>query len=139
MKIEIKLSANTKLPDVVALNEYIREHNIKGVISIVEEAETTQGSMSFDDYLPAIKLVLGSTATVGGIKGIFDIIKSYFDLVKQKYVSKAETDKENLKQSKVEFTFEESGKKVTLNFSSFDETERKSFFETVNKVLEKDA
>ncbi|MBD2703414.1 hypothetical protein IC229_22410 [Spirosoma sp. BT702] len=139
MKIEIKLSANTKLPDVVALNEYIREHNIKGVISTVEEAEPTQGSMSFDDYLPAIKLVLGSTATVGGIKGIFDIIKSYFDLVKQKYVSKAETDKENLKQSKVEFTFEESGKKVTLNFSSFDETERKSFFETVNKVLEKDA
>lgn len=139
MKFKINISAGIQPQEVTTLNEYIREQNIKGIISTVKEDEPIQGSMSLNDYIPAIQLVLGSAATAAGIKGIFDVIKSYFDMSKQKNISNNEANKESLKQSKIEFSFEESGKKVTLNFSSFDEVERKIFFETVNRVLEKNA
>lgn len=135
MKIEIRLIAEDNTNEIVTLNDYIREQNIKGIITTIKEEEPVQGAMNLNDYMPIIKLVLGSTATAAVVKGIFDIIKNYFDLYKQKYVSRADIEKEKIKQSKVEFTFEESGKKVSLNFSTFDITERDKFFETVDNVL----
>jgi len=81
-------------------------------------------------------MILSSTVVAAGVKGLFDIMKTYFDLRKQKLVNQGKIEKSKIDQHKVEFVVEtKEGKKMNIKFSSFDEEERKQFFNTVDKVL----
>lgn len=138
MKIEIKLNTKNADEEITSLNDFISEHNIKGLSNKIAISEPEHGSMSVGDLMPIIQMILGSTVVAAGVKVIFDIIKNYFDLRKQKITSQSELDKNKIEQNKIEFIVEtKEGEKVNLKFSSFNETERKQFFETIDKVFNK--
>lgn len=131
MKIELVLNTANAADEITGLNDYIREQNLKGIMTKVAEREPRPGEMSAGDYMPIIQMILGSTVVAAGVKGIFDIIKNYFELRKEKI-------KATVEQHKIAFTVEtQDGKKVNLQFSSFDEKERKQFFNAIDQVFEK--
>ncbi len=130
MKFEIVLNTENATEEIENLNEYIREQNLKGVMTKLVERPPQQGEMSIGDYMPVIELLLGSTVVAAGVKGLFDIIKNYFDLQKEKLKNKTE-------QHKISFNIETDGKKVDLQLTSFDEKERQNFIKTIDKVLKK--
>ena len=136
MKLEITLNTANAPDEIIELNDFIREQNIKGIMTKVARREPQPGEMSIGDYMPIIQMILGSTVVAAGVKGLFDVFKNYFDLKKQKITSKAEVEKATLEQHKIAFTVESNdGRKINLQFASFSETERKHFFETVDKVF----
>lgn len=131
MKIELVLNTENATDEITGLNDYIREQNLKGIITKVAEREPQPGEMSAGDYMPIIQMILGSTVVAAGVKGIFDIIKNYFELRKEKI-------KATVEQHKISLTVEaKDGKKVNLQFSSFNEKERKLFLNTIDQVFEK--
>ncbi len=136
MKIEIKLNTKDSDEEISILNDFISEQNLKGLINKIAVSEPKHGSMSVGDLMPIIQIILGSTVVAAVVKGLFDIIKNYFDLRKQKIISQSEIEKNKIEQHKIEIVLEtKEGEKVNLKFSSFNETERKHFFETVDKVF----
>ena len=137
MKIELRI-INNSADDTELLKNYIKEENLPGVIVNLKTTDTVDGSMSLEDYSNIIQLFLGSAATGAIINGIFDRIKNYYDLQKNKYATDAEVEKKKIEQSKVEFTLEKDGKKVSFNFSSFRDDERKHFFDSIDKYLKND-
>ncbi|MCX6251014.1 MAG: hypothetical protein NTX61_09690 [Bacteroidetes bacterium] len=136
MKLEITLNTENAADEINELNDFIREQNIKGIITKVAQREPQPGEMSIGDYMPIIQMILGSTVVAAGVKGLFDILKNYFDLQKQRVASKADVEKANTEQQKIAFTVEKKdGSKINLQFSSFSDSERKNFFKTVDKVF----
>jgi len=135
MKLELKLNSVNAEEEIIELNDYIKEHNLKGLISKVLTKEPEKNSMSVNEYMPIIQLVLGSTVVAAGVKGLFDIIKSYFELKKQKISSNVDMEKNSAEKSKIEFQIEtKAGKKINLKFNSFDDKERLNFFTTLDKI-----
>lgn len=131
MKIELVLNTANAADEITGLNDYIREQNLKGIMTKVAEREPLPGEMSAGDYLPVVQLILGSTVVAAGVKGLFDLIKNYFELRKEKV-------KAELEQHKIAFTIEtKDGEKVNLQFSAFNEEERKHFFNTIDQVFKK--
>ncbi len=128
MKLELVLNTENADEEISILNDYIGEQNLDGIMTKIVECEHKQGEMSVGDYMPIIQFVLGAPVVVAGVKGIFDIIKNYFELQKEKIV-----------QSKITFNIETTpdGKKESIEFSSFDEEERKRFFKIVDKTFRK--
>jgi hypothetical protein len=138
MKIDLKLNTENANDEIVQLYNFINEHSIKGIKNKVAVQEPMPGSMDVGSYMPIIEMILGSSVVAAGVKGLFDIIKNYFDLRKQKFISHSDTEKNKMDQNKVEFVVEtKEGEKINLKFSSFNEEERKHFFDTVDKVFSK--
>lgn len=79
--------------EIVILNDYIREQNLKGMMIQLTERPPQPGEMSVGDYMPFIQMLFGSAATAAGIKGLFDLIKAYFDLKKHKISAGTELEK----------------------------------------------
>ncbi len=130
MKIELVLNTENATDEITGLNDYIREQNLKGIMTRVAERKPLPGEMSAGDYLPIIQCVLGSTVVAAGVKGLFDLIKNYFELQKEKIKTKAE-------QHKIAFNLEtKDGKKINLQFSAFDEKERADFLKTIDGLIE---
>jgi hypothetical protein len=158
MKIELVLNTPNASDEIAELDAYIREQNIRGMMTQVAERNPQPGEMSVGDYLPVIQMILGSTATAAGIKGLFDLIKAYFELQKNKTSSNAEIEKAKIGanaevekakilasaeiekakiEQKVAFNFDlPEGKKV-LELHSFDEKERALFDKTIDQAVKK--
>jgi len=136
MKIELVLNTTNAADEITGLNDYIREQNLKGIMTKVAERDPQPGEMSAGDYMPIIQMILGSTVVAAGVKGIFDIIKNYFDLQKEKIKAEADKEKTKIEQHKIAFTVEtKEGEKVNLQFSSFDEKERAHFFNAIDQIF----
>jgi hypothetical protein len=86
LKIELKLNTENADNEIIQLYDFINEHSIKGIKSKVAEIEPELGTMGAGDYMPIIQMILGSTVVAAGVKGLFEIIKNYFDLRKQIYI-----------------------------------------------------
>jgi hypothetical protein len=70
------------------------------------------------------------------VKGIFDILKNYFDLKKVKIAKQSELEKNKLELYKIELTIETNdNKKVDLKFASFDQNERSEFFKSIDNIF----
>jgi hypothetical protein len=133
MQVQIILETENPETDAIQLNDFIKELNIKELISNVEESQTTNGTMSVGEYLPIINLLLTSTVSSVFIKGIFDVIKNYFDIKKANISSSIETKKIEAEINKVTITIEnDDGIKKSMSFSTFNEDERTKFFEIIN-------
>jgi hypothetical protein len=129
----IKIITQLNSDEIVELNDLIREKNPKGMISKVVEKDAEPGSMGLMDFMPIIDLLLGSTVVAAGLKGLFDIIKSYFEVRSKQTLSKAEIEKTKIEQHNIEIVVETNdGKKTSLKFNSFNEDERKRFIETID-------
>lgn len=148
MKIELVLNTANAADEVVVLDAYIREQNLKGMMTKVAERDPQPGEMSVGDYLPIIQMIVGSTATAAGIKGLFDLIKTYFELQKNKTTVNAEIEKAKIAanaeiekakiEQKVALNFEsKDGKKISVELHTFDEKERELFAKTIDQVFEK--
>lgn len=136
MELKIILNTEKAEEEIIDLNDYIREQNMKGVITKVEEKKAEEGTMGIGDYMPVISLILASPVIAAGIKGIFEACKNYFDLRKQQAISNTETEKTKAEEHKMEFVIETAeGKKINLKISSFDEEERKRFLDSVDTVI----
>ena len=95
--------------------------------------------MSIGDITPIIQLILSHTIVATGIKGLFDIIKNYFDLKKQIAISSSESDKSKNDSTKVgppkvNWSLKDGDKEYNMKFTTFDENERKLFFDMIDKV-----
>lgn len=136
MKISLHLHTPNAGEEIVGLNDFIREQNIKGLITKIPEIEPPTGTMSVSDYMPMIELLLGSTVVAAGVKGIFDAVKNYFDLRGMKISKDAEVERSKMDQGIITLDFESGqGKKINLKFNSFDDNERKQFLETFDRVF----
>lgn len=133
MNLELKLIHENVKSEIHYLNDFICEYNIQGMRSKVKTKESRSGTMGAIDFLPVIQILLGSTVVASGVKGMFDIIKNYFDLKKQEVASLAEIEKSKIEQHKIEFTFkDDKGKKANIKFASFDDKERERFFKIID-------
>jgi hypothetical protein len=135
--MKLLLELNDKSADIHDLNTLIQEQNLKGVQTNVVEGQPIEGSMGAADFLPIIQMVLGSTVAAAGVKGLFDVLKNYFDLKKQRLVSDENLEKAKIEEHKIEMVVETAeGKKVNVKFSSFNEAERKTFLSAIDKALQ---
>jgi len=136
MEIKVILNRSDLSEEISGLNDFIREQNLKGIITKVEEIEAPKGTMGFGDLMPIITLILGSSVVTAGVKGLFDLVKNYFEMRKQRELTNAEIERTKLEQYNIDFVFETNeGKKVNLKFNSFSDEERKQFLQTVDSVL----
>ena len=122
MKIELTILTENAVDETINLNTYIREHNVKGVMTEISEKPVEKGAMNIADYLPMIQMVLGS----GGVVGLITVIKSYYEtkINAEKEIKLAEIKaqkelaianrQEDTKQALFELTTEIDGKKYTL-------------------------
>lgn len=136
MKIELKLNTENANDEINEFNYFICEQNLKGMRFKVLQKEPEPETMSLGDILPIIEIVLGSSVVAASVKGLFDVIKNYFDMRKEKISKINELEKAKIEQHKIEFSIEtNAGKKVNLKFSSFNENERTEFFMKVDKAF----
>lgn len=136
MKAELRLNTKNAEEEITDLYNFINEHSLSGIKNRIIESEPEKGTMGAGELMPIIQIVLGSTVVAAGVKSLFDILKSYFELRKQKSSAQIEIEKNKTDQHKIEFAVETNdGKKINLKFSSFNDDERKQFFETVDKVF----
>jgi hypothetical protein len=133
--IKITLDENIKpLEELDNLKNYIQEYKLKGLIVEFVQIESNDNSMGASEYLPILQLVLNSTVLAAGVKGLFDILKNYFELKKEKLRSIIETEKLQVEKSLLELDIEdEKGKKTHIKIKSFSDEERKMFFELISK------
>ena len=136
MRIKLHLNTADSNDEIVELNDFLKEQNMKGLISKIEETKAVEGTMGVGDYLPVLEIILSSTVVAAGVKGLFEVFKNYFDLKRARISTASDLDKLKIEQRKVEFSMETAdGKKVNVKFSSFDSNERKQFFDSVDKVF----
>jgi hypothetical protein len=135
MKIEIKLNKDNN-SELIDLYDFISEQNLKSMRFTIQQKESEIGTLGAVDYLPIIELVLGSSVIAASVKGIFDILKNYFDLKKVKIAKQSELEKNKLELYKIELTIETNdNKKVDLKFASFDQNERSEFFKSIDNIF----
>lgn len=134
-KINITIDENVKsLEELDNLKNYIQEYKLKGLIVEFVQIESNDNSMGVSEYLPILQLVLSSTVLAAGVKGLFDILKNYFELKKEKLRSMIEMEKLQVEKSLLELNIEdENGKKTHIKIKSFSDEERKLFFELISK------
>lgn len=121
MKIQLELLTENANEEIEDFNDFIREENISGLITKLKEAEPEEGAMSAADYLPIIQMVLGSSVVAAGIKGIFDVIKKYFDYKTSTSKIKAEEKKVVLSKKN------DKGESESFTMSLLNEEERIKF------------
>lgn len=121
MTIALILNTPDNADEIVILNDYIREQNLKGMMTQLTERPPQPGEMSVGDYMPFIQMLFGSAATAAGIKGLFDLIKAYFDLKKHKISAGTELEKAKiaanaeLEKTKITTAAELEKAKITVN------------------------
>ena len=127
MKIKIELNTQNAKDEIEELNDFIKEKNLKGLISKLEDAPIKNGTMDIGTYMPIIQMTLASGAVAAGVKGLFDIIKKWFDV-------KMESSKLKSEEKKVTFTkLNKDGVPETISMSLFNEKERKQFIKFFDK------
>lgn len=125
--MNIELELHTEKNEIEDLNDFIREGNLKGVITQLKELPAEKNAMSIADYEPVIKLVLSSTVVGTAIKGVFDLIKTWLEIKERE--KKTELEKEKIKSEEKKVTFtktSKSGKIRTITIHAFDEKEREN-------------
>ncbi len=136
MKLYLQLNAPDGSDEIHELHDYLREQNLKGMVTNVPQAPPVPGSMSGGAYMSIINVLLGSTVVSAGVKGLFDILKGYFDWKKQGSSEKKTAEKISEDAHKMEFVIESSdGKKLSVKLNSFNEKEREAVFQLVDKAL----
>ena len=130
MNIQLELKTKNAIEDIEELNDFIREENLSGVITKIAEAPAKEGTMDIGSYMPIIQMVLGSTVVAAGVKGVFDILKKWFELQQHKITT--ELDKEKMKSETKKVTLTKKNKDnetEVFSMSLFNEDERKQFME----------
>lgn len=134
MTTKVKMELNFNPEDIIDFDNYIKEESPSGILTKLEELPPAKGSMGMSTYLPIIEILLGSSVVAAGIKGLFEIIKKWFDLKKEEVNSKFELEKLKLEEKKVTFTkVVDDNKTETLTLSLFNENERKQFLSFIKK------
>lgn len=134
MKLQINLATDDATINMLELNDYTREQNLKGIITEVPMQEAKPGEQSAADYLPVIQMALGSTVVAAGVKGLFDVLKNYFELKKQEMAYQLELEKAKLEAQKISLSSEKpDGTKAQIQLSTFDEQERKRFSDLIDQ------
>jgi hypothetical protein len=126
--VKFQLVLENDNQDAADLNSFIREQNVKGLLSKVEMKDPEPGTQSGMDYSSIITLVLQSTVVAAGVKGLFDVIKNYFDLKKQGLVSEADGKKAEHEANKIKLKHTtKDGRNLEVELSAFTEQERQQF------------
>jgi hypothetical protein len=129
MELELVLTSTNAHQEIIELDHFISEANLKNVITNVVEVTAEKGAMSGGDYLPIIKIILGSTAIAATVRGILGVVKDYF-------VFKVAQQQRISEDHKIEFTMEDqTGKKIAFKINSFDESERSELLIMIRKCL----
>ena len=127
MNIQLELKTENAIEDIEELNDFIREENLSGVITKIEDAPAKDGTMDIGTYMPIIQMVLGSTVVATGIKGIFDILKKWFEYKTKKIELQTVEKKVTLSKKN------KDGETEMFTMSLFDEKERKQFMKFFTK------
>ncbi len=132
--MNLKMELNTDAENVQSLNEFIKEESPSGVISKIKKAPAVEGAMGMDTYLPIIELVLSSTVVTAGVKGLFDVIKKWFEIKRKAIEANTELAKIESEEKKVTFTkTTQDNQTETITLSLFNEAEREKFLEYIKK------
>lgn len=136
--IELHLhSKSSHSQEIESLEFFIKENRLKNILTKKQiSKEPSEWVTQGDEYLPILQLILSPIVTVAGIKGVFDVLKNYFDIRKQEISNKIEGMKIENEQKKISLTYsKEDGSKLELEFYSFDESERLQFQEWINRIF----
>lgn len=118
------------------LKNFIAENSLPGVQAKLEAKQPEAGALSGGEYLPLVKMLLGSTVVASTVKSLFDIIKQYFELQKTKTKAATEIEKAKINAGRVQLKIKnKTGKSVDLTFTAFDEKERSEFFKNIDEIL----
>lgn len=126
VSFELNLKASDPTTEILELYEFLMGEVPGLEIKIKENPESKEGAMSIE-LLPVLQIVLSSTAVAAGVKGIFTVLKDYFELRKQKYAF--DSDKTKIQITKTT----NEGKTETVSMHLFTENERKTLLEFFNK------
>jgi len=123
--------------EIIELKELIAEQNAEGLMVEIETDTPKDGALGGVDYLDIIKLVLGSGVVKEIVKGLFDLIKAYFKKKESesKANSKLEIAKINAQKIEVVVKKVKGKKEIKIKLHSFDEEERKTYNEAIDKIL----
>jgi hypothetical protein len=138
MNPEITIYLEPSSDDDVVENfkNFIVENNLSGIQARLERKEPEAGTLSGGEYLPLIKMLLGSTVVATTVKSLFDIIKKYFELQESKTKAKTDVEKAKINAGKVQLKLKnKEGKDVDLTFTAFDQKERDAFFKNIDEIL----
>jgi hypothetical protein len=143
MKILLHLNDPVDADEIHDLNDFIREQKLPGVLpSVVENQLTTLDgevqikSMSGADYMSIVQMILGSTVVAAGAKGLFDVIKNYFDIRRQKITSEADIEKAKIDATKIVLVVEdEKGNKKSVTLNALNDEERHTFSKTIDEIF----
>ena len=126
LSFELNLITSDSKTEILELHEFLLDEVPGLEIQLKENPESKEGAMSIE-LLPVLQIVLSSTAVAAGVKGLFTVLKDYFELRKQKYAF--DSDKTKIQITKTS----NDGKTETVSMHLFTENERKTLLEFINK------
>ncbi|MBL8006972.1 MAG: hypothetical protein JNJ56_05530 [Ignavibacteria bacterium] len=126
LSFELNLITSDSKTEILELHEFLLGEVPGLEIQLKENPESKEGAMSIE-LLPVLQIVLSSTAVAAGVKGLFTVLKDYFELRKQKYAF--DSDKTKIQITKTS----NDGKTETVSMHLFTENERKTLLEFINK------
>lgn len=103
--------------------EEILKYDVKGILFEAQMIPSKSGTMSGNEYSGIIQMILTSGAVAAGVKGIFSVLKDYFELKKQQNQLDVEKNKVSIKKTNSNGIIEE------FNLSLFTTEEREKLIE----------
>ena len=78
MEMFIKVYSGNAIDDAKAITSELKEKNLRGVVVTQLEDEPEGGTLSMAEFMPIIKLVVGSGFAKSTITGLFGLLKNGF-------------------------------------------------------------